>query len=245
MRSRAIASRLPVGPYVVDILRGSEIIEIQTRHFSAVSRKVLALIEDHDLVLVTPVAVTKRIVRLSADEGEAETSRRSPKRGSVVDVFDELVSFPQLLTHPRFAVEVALISEEEVRRRDPRHGWRRGGWVVDHHRLVEVVGRVRLGSAADLARLLPAGLVAPFPTSDLATALGRPRHLAQRMAYCLAKSGVIVPVGKAGNAIRYAPGLATAADRMYVAFGQGAEDQAGPARFATDGSGVVEARTGP
>jgi hypothetical protein len=193
----------PVGRYVVDILRGQEIIEIQTRNFSAVKGKVVTLIEEHDLVLVSPVAVDKRIVKLPRDDGETATARRSPKHGLVVDVFDELVSFPQLVAHPRFSLEVALISEEEVRRWDPKRAWRRRGWVIDHRRLVDIVDRVRLGCVGDLAGLLPTELVEPFTTADLAAALGRPRRLAQRMAFCLRSAGAIDPVGKAGNAVRY------------------------------------------
>jgi hypothetical protein len=191
-----------VGRYIVDILRGDLIIEIQTRHLSSVRRKVLALVEDRDVLLVVPVAVTRTIVRQS-DDG-AVSAWRSPKRGAVVDVFDELVSFPQLVGHPRFTLEVALTSEEEVRRPDPTRGWRRHGWVVDHRRLIEVVDRVRLGSVADLAALVPLGLVEPFTTADLARSVGRPRPLAQRMAYCLARAGAIIPVDRDGNAVRYA-----------------------------------------
>ncbi len=194
----------PVGPYVVDILRGREIIEIQTRNFAAMKTKTVALLEDHELVLVVPVAVDKRIVKLPASDGSRPRSRRSPKHGQVVDVFDELVSLPHLIVHPRFSLEVALTSEEEVRRWDPKRGWRRRGWVTDHRRLVAIVERVRLSSARDLADLLPAGLAEPFTTADLAAALGRPRQLAQRMAYCLRAAGAIEAVGKDGNAIRFA-----------------------------------------
>ena len=193
----------PVGRFIVDILRGQEVIEIQTRNFSAVRQKVVQLVEDHDLVLVTPVAVSKRIVKLSPNDGEPPTTRRSPKHGRVVDIFQELVSIPHLVAHPRFAVEVALIEEEEVLRRDPKRGWRRRGWVTDHRRLVEIVDRVRLGSVADLAALLPDGLVEPFTTADLAAALGRSRRLSQQMAYCLRRVGAITQTGKEGNAVQY------------------------------------------
>ena len=40
-------------------------------------------------------------------------------------------------------------------------------------------------------------------TAQLASALGRPRQLAQKAAYCLRESGVIHQVGKSGNALRY------------------------------------------
>lgn len=198
-----------VEPYVVDILRGPQIIEIQTRNFAALKAKLTALLERHDVLLVTPVAVEKRIVKLPKDDGPNPAARRSPKHGKVVDVFDELVSFPHLVTHPRFSLEVALISEEEVRRWDPKRAWRRHGWVTDHRRLVDIVDRVRLACVADLTNLIPAGLAEPFTTADLAGAIGRPRRLAQRMAYCLRAVEAIVPVGKSGNAVCYVRGEAS------------------------------------
>jgi hypothetical protein len=51
--------------------------------------------------------------------------------------------------------------------------------------------------------LLPAALPEEFLTSDLASALERPRHLAQKVAYCLRSCGLIEPVGRNGNAIVY------------------------------------------
>ena len=190
--------------YVVDIMRGPQIIEIQTRNFAALKAKLTALLERYDVLLVTPVAVEKRIVKLPKDDEPAPPARRSPKHGTMVDVFDELVSFPHLVAHPRFSLEVALISEEEVRRWDPTRAWRRRGWVTDHRRLVSIVDRVRIEGAVDLANLIPAELPEPFTTADLAGTLGRPRRLAQRMAYCLRVVDAIVPVGKSGNALRYA-----------------------------------------
>ena len=192
----------PVGRYIVDILRGDQVIEIQTGTFAPLRNKVATLVLDHDVLLVAPVPLRKTIVRLAAD-GSLLTTRRSPKRGAVVDVFTDLVSFPHLVGHPRFALEIALTSEEEAWRQDARRGWRRRGWVVDHRRLIEVVERVRIASVQDLAALLPPGLPEPFTTADLARSMGRRRVLAQRMAYCLARAGAIVPVGRTGEGVRY------------------------------------------
>jgi hypothetical protein len=192
----------PVGRYIVDILRGDQVIEIQTGNFAPLRTKVATLVLDHDVLLVAPVPLRKTIVRLAAD-GSSLTTRRSPKRGAVVDVFTDLVSFPHLVGHPRFALEIALTSEEESWRQDARRGWRRRGWVVDHRRLIEVVERVRIASVQDLTALLPSGLPEPFTTADLARSIGRRRVLAQRMAYCLAKAGAIVPVGRTGEGVRY------------------------------------------
>jgi hypothetical protein len=54
-----------------------------------------------------------------------------------------------------------------------------------------------------MAAMVPRTLAEPFSTSDLATAIGQPRWLARRMAYCLRHMGALDPVGKQGNAILY------------------------------------------
>jgi hypothetical protein len=62
---------------------------------------------------------------------------------------------------------------------------------------------VRLRTAEDLCDLLPAGLPSPFSTADLARLAKIPRWLAQKMAYCLRKTGAVVSVAKRGNALLY------------------------------------------
>jgi hypothetical protein len=146
--------------------------------------------------------VEKWIVKV--DEAGRTTSRgRSPKRGEAVDVFGELVSFPELIAHPGLTLELLLIREEEVRRFDGNKGWRRKGWVIEERRLLEVVDRLIVDSPEALASLLPSELPLEFTTADLAAALGGTRRLAQQMTYCLRAVGVIEMVGKTGNAIVY------------------------------------------
>jgi hypothetical protein len=65
------------------------------------------------------------------------------------------------------------------------------------------VGQRLFETPADVGALIPSALAEPFTTSDLAAAIGKPRRLAQKMAYCLREMGATEPVGKRGNAILY------------------------------------------
>lgn len=192
----------PVEGFVVDLVRGELLIEIQTRGFSSMRRKFDWLLDSHPIRLVHPVAAERWIVKLDED-GREVSRRRSPKRGIAADVCAELVSFPSLLSHPNFTLEIALVEEEEIRRPDARKGWRRGGFVIEERRLVDVRETVELASPEALLGLLPPDLPDPFTTADLADGLGRSRHAAQEVAYCLRVSGAVATVGRDGRGILY------------------------------------------
>jgi hypothetical protein len=192
-----------VDGFFVDLVRGDLLIEIQTGGFSGIKQKLLALTEAHRLRLVYPIAREKWIVKLDEAGGRRLSRRKSPKRGQVEDVFAELVSFPRLITRPNFSLDVLLIQEEEARIHEPGRAWRRRGWVTHERRLLEVVGRHTFETGMDLLGLLPPSLCEAFTTADLAAALSRPRWLAQKMAYCLRKAGLIKAVGKKGRSVLY------------------------------------------
>jgi hypothetical protein len=193
---------VPLGGFVIDIVRGDQLIEIQTGGFSSMRAKFDTLLDRYAIRLVYPVPVKKWIVKLD-EGGSVASTRLSPKRGIAADVCAELVSFPSLLSHPNFTLEVALTAEEEVRSPDARKGWRRGGFVIEERRLVEVLETAEVASPEDLLGLVPADLPAPFTTADLATGLGRSRHLAQEVAYCLRVSGAVATVGRDKRGILY------------------------------------------
>jgi len=194
---------VPVDGFVVDVVRGDLLIEVQTRGFASMKRKLETLLDlGHRVRIVHPIPVEKWIVKMD-DEGVELSRRRSPKHGSPIDVCTELVSFPSLINHPGLAIEVVLTHEEEIRRYDPTKAWRRKGWVVEERRLIGVVDAFEIGSGADLRSLLPDTLDEPFTTADLAVALARPRRIAQQLAYCLRHAGEIFADAKRGNAIEY------------------------------------------
>ncbi len=193
---------VPIEGFVVDLVRGGLLIEIQTRGFASMRRKFDRLLDSYSIRLVYPVAAEKWIVKLD-ERGHEISRRRSPKRGIAADACAELVSFPSLLSHPNFTLEILLVEEEEIRRPDAKKGWRRGGYVIEERRLVEVRETVEVGSPEKLLELLPEGLPDPFTTTDLAHRLGRSRHLAQEVAYCLRVSGAVETLGRDRRGILY------------------------------------------
>ena len=188
--------------FVVDLVRGDVLIEIQTRSFSSMRRKLDRLLDAHPIRLVHPIAAEKWIRRID-DTGADISRRKSPKRGIPADVCDELVSFPALLSHPNFTLDVLLVQEEEVRLRDPKVR-RRGGWALAERRLLAVLECATFRWPEDLLAVLPPDLPDPFTTADLAQRLGRSRHLARKVAYCLKGAEVLEPVGRSRGGIEYA-----------------------------------------
>jgi hypothetical protein len=194
---------VPVGRFVIDIVRDDLLIEIQTRNFASINSKLRELTRSYEVRLVYPVVQEKWIVRPATGNGGVTVRRKSPKRGRLEDLFWELVSIPQLLSHPNFSLEVLMIREEEVRRYDGRRKrWRRRGWVTEGRRLVEVVERRLFGNTADWLAFVPDGLQS-FTTKDLATIADTNRDLAQKMAYCLREAKMIELIGRQGRANLY------------------------------------------
>jgi hypothetical protein len=195
---------VPMDGYVVDIVRGDLLVEIQTGNFSAIRKKLAKLLQTHRLRLIYPIAMEKWIVKSDPKNGDGPSRRRSPKCGRLVDLFSELIRIPHMMAHPNFSLEVLLTREEEQRRYAGRRHWRKRGWVTEERRLLAVLDRQLFEAPADVGALLPAGLNDTFTTKDIAKAGNIRRPLAQRMAYCLRHLRVIERIGKKQRAYLYA-----------------------------------------
>ena len=202
----------PLDGYVVDIARPAAkdsgatdycCIEIQTRHLAAMKTKLGALLADRPVHVVFPIAEQRTIARMAAG-GDILSRRRSPKRGTIYDIFPELVSLPTLVHDPHFSLEVLLIHEEQIWRDDGLGSWRRRRWSIYDRRLLATIMSVPLRCAEDFAALLPTNLGDGFDTRTLAAAIGQPVHVAQKMAYCLRHMGILAVRGKQGNSLLYA-----------------------------------------
>jgi hypothetical protein len=188
---------VPLHGFVVDVLRGDTCIEVQTAGFGAMGPKLDRLLDDYHVHVVHPIAVGSWIERRELP------TRKSPKRGCLHDLFDELVSVPTMLDHPNLTLEVLLVEVDVVKVADPAMRRGRGGWRTVDRRLRGVVGRHGFRTPRDLAALLPEDLPAEWTTLDLAEHGRIPRQRAQQMAYVLKANDLVAEVGRNRSGARY------------------------------------------
>jgi hypothetical protein len=188
---------VPVDRFVIDLVRADgELVEVQTGGFAALRAKLDALLDGHRVRIVYPVAAERRIVRVDED-GEVLSVRRSPRRASAAEVFDKLVAFPSLVSHPNLTVEILRLREDHIRAAEPIRTRRRTR-DPGQRRLVDVLERVEIKGPRDVLQLLPSLPDEPFSTRELASLIGCGTRLAQRTAYCLRVIELIEPAGKRG-----------------------------------------------
>ncbi|HUH04833.1 MAG TPA: hypothetical protein VML75_22705 [Kofleriaceae bacterium] len=159
--------------------------------------KLDRLLGEHRLLLVHPVAVETLLQRPGVKP------RKSPKKGSIFDVFEELVSIPTLLDHPNLMLEVVLVTVTKVQVAAPRARRGRGGYRTTDRQLRQVLEVRRFRDTRDLAELLPASLPPEFTTADIASRANVPRSVAQRMAFCFRALEVITEVGRTKAGVHY------------------------------------------
>ncbi len=181
---------VPLDGFVVDVMRGDTLIEVQTGGFASMGRKLDHLLADYHVHIVHPIAVGSWIERRELP------TRKSPKRGRLHDVFGELVSVPTILDHPNLTIEIFLVDVDVVKVADPTMRRRRGGWRTVDRRLRRIIGTHGLRTTRDLVELLPDGLPSPWTTKDVATVGGLPRRTAQQMAYVLKANELVHEVGR-------------------------------------------------
>ncbi len=194
------------GDYRIDAIAQDWLIEIQHGSLAAIRDKVRCLVQDHQVLVVKPIIASKRLVKRKKKDGPVVDRRKSPKRGCLLNLFDELVYFTEVFPHPNLAIEAVLVDVEEWRY--PGHGRRRyrrdNDFQVEDLKLLAVRNSCRIAEATDLWKLLPRiKMKCPFHTGELASRLKTERGIAQRIAYVMRETSALKQVGKRGNALLY------------------------------------------
>ena len=186
-----------VDKYIIDLVREDSLIEIQTKNFSAIGNKLRNLVKYNKVMLVHPIAIEKYIVTI---EGLDVTSRRkSPKKGKLVDLFDELIRIPDLMSEDNFILEILMTKEEEIRCNDGKGSWRRKGISIRDRKLIEVVEKVTFKEKKDFLIFLPTQLSDSFTNKNLAEELSISIYKARKISYCLRKMDLIKETSKYRN----------------------------------------------
>ncbi len=191
-----------VDGHIIDIARGPLLIEIQTSNFTALRRKLSNLTDRHKIHLLYPIPARKWIVRVS-ESGDILGRRKSPRRGKLIDLFDELLHIPELVNHPNFSLEVLMLTMDEIRCDDGKGSWRRKGVSIKDRRLAEVVESVKFNRIQDFLRFIPDELNLPFTNKDFSRAAGVSVYQARRITYTMRRMGLLKVVGKEKRSLLY------------------------------------------
>lgn len=163
---------VPVGGYIIDVVQADgELVEVQTGGFKPLRSKLERLLDYHPMRIVHPVAIKKI---------------RTPRK--LLNIFERLVSFPTLITHPNLTLDVVFVREEK--REQQRH-------------LLEIVEVQRFSSAECVARYLPASLE-QFTLKQLIAGMKAQKWTVECFLYCAKALEIVEMVGKQGNAHIYA-----------------------------------------
>jgi hypothetical protein len=192
-----------VNGFIVDILRGDQIYEIQTGNFSKIKNKIRKLSKTHKLVIVYPVPVVRYIRRVEQETGVTLSRRKSPKKFSPLAVFGELVYLIQVIQDLKITFEILNVKDEIIYTNDGKGSWRRKGWSVSDRKLSSVEGKIVINQPLDFVHLLPEDLPAQFTTRILSKKGKIPIRLARQTTYCLYHLGLLQRSGKKGNAWLY------------------------------------------
>ncbi len=194
---------MSVDGYRIDGIVRKTLIEVQCASLGAIRDKIRSLLDNHDVLVVKPLAAQKRLVKYDRKGGKVISRRASPKHETFHHLFLDLVHFVTVFPHPRLTLEVLLTEQEEHRLPPLKSRWTRKKYRVQDRSLDCVTEKLQLRTTADLLAMLPANLPPEFTTADVARTGEIPRWLAQKMAYCLRQTGAITLSGKRGNSLVY------------------------------------------
>ena len=155
---------IPIENFVADIFTGTEIIEIQTRSFQVMRRKLDAFLKIYPVTIVYPIPHVKWLSWIDEESGEMSPKRKSPKKGNPYVAFKELYKIRPFLKNENLRFRFALIDMEEYRllngwSRDKKKGSERYDRIP-----VQFVEEVCIERREDYMQFIPFDLPEPFTT---------------------------------------------------------------------------------
>lgn len=194
---------IPIEGMYADIFTGKEIIEIQTRSFDQVRKKLDRFLPEYPVTVVLPIPSTKWLIWIDEETGELSTPRKSPKKGNEYVAFKELYKIKQYLKKEGLTIVLLFLDMEEYRL---LNGWSRdkkkGSSRYDRIPL-SITKEVRFEGPKDYAVLIPDSLTGEFTCAEFAKAAKINARQANLVLNILFYLDVVARTGKRGRAFVY------------------------------------------
>ena len=194
---------IPIEGMYADIFTGNEIIEIQTRSFDQVRKKLDRFLPEYPVTVVLPIPDTKWLIWIDEETGELSPPRKSPKIGSEYSAFKELYKIKPYMKKEGLTIVLLFLDMEEYRL---INGWskdkKKGSSRYDRIP-VQITKEVCFKQSRDYEILLPNTLVGEFTSSEFAKAVKINARQANLVLNILLYMDVVKRTGKRGKAFVY------------------------------------------
>ena len=192
-----------VGRFVADIKKDNEIIEIQTRSFNNMRKKLAQFLELYHVTIVYPIIYNKWLYWINEETGEISPGRKSPKHGSFYDAFYELYKIKPYLASPNLDICLTLVDAKEFRilngyGKDHKKGSTRYDRIP-----VALVDELCIKNQSGYLSLLPVNLPSKFSVKDYAKQAHINNRYAQLAINIFKYIGIIEQSGKDGRSYLY------------------------------------------
>ena len=104
-----------VDKFLIDVIKEDILIEIQTQNFSAIKEKLATLINTHKVLLVHPIIRDKWILKFDIKSKRILKKTLSPKHDNYLNIFEELIRIPYLISNPNLPNVKKLVGLAESR----------------------------------------------------------------------------------------------------------------------------------
>lgn len=194
---------IPIEGLYADIFTGSEIIEIQTRSFDQLRKKLDRFLPLYPVTVVLPIPDTKWIFWINEETGELSEKRKSPKKGNPYQAFLELYKIKPYLKKEGLTITFLFMDMEEYKLLN--------GWSKDKKRGSERYDRIPLqltkeysfSEPKDYMQLLPDDLPKQFTSKELAKILKINPRYCNVFLNIIFDLGIVARVSKKGNSFIY------------------------------------------
>lgn len=187
---------IKIDNYFVDICKGNNIIEVQTKQFNKLREKIsyLLSLNKYKIKIVYPVFTQKMIFYIN-DNNELSNPKKSPKKFRIPEVFHELYMIKQLLKHNDLKITLLLFEIDEYREKTNN----RKGYACVDRVPTKLVGEIILENNDDYLQLLPKEIEEVFTSKDISKITKTDIKYVNKMLNVMEYLEIIELIGKDGK----------------------------------------------
>ena len=165
--------------HIYDIIaKSGEIIEIQNQNLKALLPKIKDSLEKGEKIRIVHPVVICKIIELREKDSTLIHRKKSPKRGSIYDIFNEIKGIYEVILNKNFTLEVPEISITEIRTKEDNLSQSKNkkrrfkkDWNKTNKKLNEIGTIHRFNNKSDYLKLLPFNANEEFCAKDLSEKL--------------------------------------------------------------------------